>query len=608
MKPAIAYFESHNATIAVYDFDNDNLIILDLEKFSGKKHYQMFRPKVSTEYEKGTKKYHREKTRQSENFKYTEAFERNNAVVRKALHCLETEFGIKNEFSYFFNRLFGTVSFWDPNIVNASEYMEIDWNNILYPSKIRYDDLTKSCRHHIIHSYSTFGQSNFKEALCLSWDGMGDNSAFATVGMRENGEVEFFDEYIWSFSAVYNVVSRRIQETNSHFLIDGAGKVMGLSAYGKENEKTEKWMECLKKCSYYDSPEEPPTTARILTRNATKNAVDGYSWINESFNEHQIPEMLSGQEGYDFAYAGQKLLEESIIDIFDAQLEKKALEYSNNVVISGGVGMNVVCNQLLRKSFPNLNFFVGCCPGDAGLSFGLLYKFLIEKKLIPASKRFDISYAGTSISDSWAVENFLLNCPSGYVEVDAKDVAHLLRKGKIIGIIQGRHEIGPRALGNRSIICDPSFYDMKEVLNDKVKFREFYRPFAPMCRKEDVDKFFESPTYDNLEFMSYALDVREEYREKFPSITHIDGTARVQTITKEKNPFLYDVIGYTDGLIINTSFNRQGEPILNKLDDALEILNLTELDYLVFQEEGRYLLIQDPHFGIKPEEWRIIKK
>ena len=171
-------------------------------------------------------------------------------------------------------------------------------------------------------------------------------------------------------------------------------------------------------------------------------------------------------------------------------------------------------------------------------------------------------------------------------KITKKDIAKLIKDGKIIGLVYGDSEVGPRALGNRSIVCDPNIPDMKDILNSKVKFREWYRPFAPFCKKEDAHKYFDSPNFDNLEYMSYAPRVKVD---TLPSITHVDGTARLQTVTEESHSHFYELLTEFGKLsdtnvLLNTSFNIRGYPILSTIEDALYALENTEMDYVVIED------------------------
>jgi len=147
-------------------------------------------------------------------------------------------------------------------------------------------------------------------------------------------------------------------------------------------------------------------------------------------------------------------------------------------------------------------------------------------------------------------------------------------------LVYGDSEVGPRALGNRSIVCDPSIADMKDILNSKVKHRESYRPFAPFCKKEDAHKYFESRDFDNMECMSFAVKVKVD---TLPSITHVDGTARLQTVTKESHSHFYELLTEfgkisDTNVLLNTSFNTKGKPILSKISDAVKILDYVVID------------------------------
>jgi carbamoyltransferase len=170
--------------------------------------------------------------------------------------------------------------------------------------------------------------------------------------------------------------------------------------------------------------------------------------------------------------------------------------------------------------------------------------------------------------------------------LETEKLAQDLLEGKIVGVARGRAEHGARALGNRSILCNPSIPDMKDTLNEKVKHREWYRPFAPVVRLEDVSKYFEWE--GESRWMSFCPKVKEEWREKLAAITHIDGTARVQTVTREQNEWLYDLLTEFDringvGVLLNTSFNVDGKPILSSIKDAFKILESTQMDGLVIE-------------------------
>ena len=251
------------------------------------------------------------------------------------------------------------------------------------------------------------------------------------------------------------------------------------------------------------------------------------------------------------------------------------------ICVTGGCGLNILLNTRLVQEF-NKEVFVGPNPNDCGIALGMMLNVL--KPLEP----FDATYSGLELLDFNTVSQYLNDSNLPYTAKDSniEQLVDDLVKGEIIGVARGRAEHGPRALGNRSILCNPSIPDMKDVLNEKVKHREWYRPFAPVVRLEDVSKYFE---WDReARWMSFCPKVREEWREQLAAITHVDGTARVQTVTREQNEWLYDLLTAFEektgvGVLLNTSFNVDGKPILCTVKDAFKILESTEMDALLLE-------------------------
>jgi carbamoyltransferase len=376
-------------------------------------------------------------------------------------------------------------------------------------------------------------------------------------GMSDNGDDQFNP-------GAYGFVGRYISEIVGNDPLQSAGKIMGLSAYGKVREE---WIDPLK--SFY------------------KNAPQDY-WGKFYYLTHQLSQkmkltldykVLSGQDSYDLAATNQHVFEELCFSFIKKYIDK----YEMNVVFSGGCALNVLFNQKLFKYVRDkgLNLYVPPYPGDNGLSFGHYTSFQ-NLKCDPGP------YCGIDILDrNKIIDYYSKYNKEGKVKLTTVEtIVDLIKDGKIGGIIQGYSEVGPRALGNRSIICDPSISDMKNILNSKVKFREWFRPFAPVCREEDREIYFEDAFPS--EYMSFAPKVKESYRNLLPSITHEDGTARLQTVTKQQHELFYDILTEIRnrdliGVIMNTSFNIRGKPILTSIDDAFEVLETTELDFIVVE-------------------------
>ena len=246
------------------------------------------------------------------------------------------------------------------------------------------------------------------------------------------------------------------------------------------------------------------------------------------------------------------------------------------LLLAGGCALNILLNTKLKETLDR-EVFIPPNPNDCGIALGMM---LLN---IKPNTAVDITYAGIPILDKNKLM-MIAESHHGTKEVDINRVTDDLLNGKIIGVVRGNSEHGPRALGNRSIICNPSFPDMKNILNQKVKNREWYRPFAPVCRLDDVSKYFEFS--GESRWMGFCPKVKEEWRDKLVSITHVDGTARVQTVTREQNEFLYDLITEFEkksgiGVILNTSFNVNGKPILSTYDDAVKVFKTTQMDRLL---------------------------
>jgi carbamoyltransferase len=246
--------------------------------------------------------------------------------------------------------------------------------------------------------------------------------------------------------------------------------------------------------------------------------------------------------------------------------------------MTGGCALNVLVNEKVKCLYDR-PLYVPPNPHDGSLSLG--HMFLYRKP----TERVNITYSGLPLLGSRAGLNFFVTKYKAK-KVNKKEIAQLIKDGKILGLVYGDSEVGPRALGNRSIVCDPNIADMKDILNSKVKFREWYRPFAPFCKKEEAHKYFETRNFDNLEYMSYAPMVKVD---TLPSITHVDGSARLQTVTEESHPHFYELLTEfgkisETNVLLNTSFNIRGYPILSTIEDALYALNKTDMDYVVIED------------------------
>lgn len=287
---------------------------------------------------------------------------------------------------------------------------------------------------------------------------------------------------------------------------------------------------------------------------------------------------IEGQKAYDLAATHQHAFEQHFFKLAQPYLD----EYKDwPLCLVGGSALNVTLNTKLLEQRKG-NMFVPPNPNDCGISLGGI--FLHQKP----EKPVDVTYSGLPVLDERDLSYYLEKGQYILIPMGAELLANMLAQGLIIGVIQGHSEHGPRALGNRSILCTPTG-DMKKILNERVKHREWYRPFAPVVRLEDLDEYFDFAGKE-CRHMTYVATVKTKWRKKLPAITHEDNTARLQTVTEAQNPFLYRVLTEFNkkagfGVLLNTSFNVDGQPILTRLSDALAVLNNTQLDGVFYKNK-----------------------
>ena len=467
------------------------------------------------------------------------------ATVRNILlqcrNIASTEWGIVNDYEAVLVSSDGWVS--PPSMINDI---------------FNTDVVRTIARHHETHAASSFYKSPFDEALIISYDGGGDDGFFNVyrggpdgIKLIESIEADFGGAYLLCGSLL-----REVAEKSKHQLAL-SGKLMGLCAYGNIIEEYRSSF----KNFFFDKDYKKLAE---MTGLPLKNIDD--PWENPLENW-----VFEGQEAYDIAATAQAGFEDAFFSVLERYDSKLPL------VLTGGCALNVLVNEKI-KHLSKRPLYVPPDPHDGSLSLGHL--FLYRKP----SKRVDITYAGLPLIDNHRLKREIKNYDAK--KITKADVAKLLKEGNIIGFVYGGSEVGPRALGNRSIVCDPNIADMKDILNSKVKFREWYRPFAPFCKKEEAHKYFDSPNFDNLEYMSYAPKVKVD---TLPSITHADGTARLQTVTEESHSHFYELLTEfgkisETNVLLNTSFNIRGYPILSTIKDALYALNNTEMDYVVIED------------------------
>jgi predicted NodU family carbamoyl transferase len=467
--------------------------------------------------------------------------------------------------------------------------------------------------HHRRHLWCGYALSGFNKAIVLTQDGMGDGEHCVITTMNNREEVNkisylnrgglaynafsLLSVILWNSDKKFHYVrslqnSIRDYKKNRNkstalissfkYLLDSTGKGMGMSRF----EKPDQHFICTFSKQFYDiAIDVDYSINENKSQHSDVSIIFDYFEKSAKFYKEAIEysDILNKdiEERKQFAkwlmWVAQEELEKNTLSILHRISKDEYSEYDNNLVLSGGVALNVLLNEKIKTEFPFLNIYVPPNPGDDGLSLGIMMNYLDDIKVD------SLLYSGFPVIVNKKV--------SRGRKTSIREISDLLALGKIIGVIQGRSEIGPRALGNRSILADPKYINMREKINDKVKHREAYRPFAPVCRKEDASKYFDSVNYEGMEAMSFCPAIKSEYANVFPSIVHVDGTCRLQTVEEHTSPFLHELLSiHPTDILLNTSLNVAGKPLCSSLEQAFEILDDTELDYLVWQHNKEYYI------------------
>lgn len=436
--------------------------------------------------------------------------------------------------------------------------------------------------HHFCHAASAFFPTDYEDAAILTIDGAGEwtTSMLAHGKGNEIKKLSTVDTP-YSLGAFYQAVSRHL----GFKLIEGPGKLMGLASYGNGN--SEEYTKMRKLFTLTDDGGFKFDMSYFSYHYTRK------SGVSKKFTDLFGPSKAQGKDWTDHelnvAAAAQHIVEDVILHMVR---HLKKVTKSENLCIAGGVGLNSVTNGLIAKEGLFKNIFIQPAAGDSGTSLGSA--LLLNHAVLGRKRKYvmDTAFLGSGFGDAEyekAIKEFKLP----YVKTEKNYAAFAAKKlgeGKILGWFQGKMEFGPRALGNRSIIASPLVEDMKTVLNARVKFREGFRPFAAIVLEEDCGKYFDND-FPNP-YMLFVYNVRPEYLGKLPSITHVDNTVRIQTVNKTENPHMRELLeafkketGYS--VLVNTSFNIKGEPIVCTPQDAVHSFARADMDYLVI---GNYVV------------------
>ncbi|MEC4749193.1 carbamoyltransferase C-terminal domain-containing protein [Methylomicrobium sp. Wu6] len=426
--------------------------------------------------------------------------------------------------------------------------------------------------HHLTHAAAASYGSLFEDAACAVIDSFGEHGAMAFYRYR-NGGLERLYEARGAGTASLGLYYMKITELCGFDWLKGEEwKVMGLAPYGRLNEEL------------YALLQSTITLDGFAARHGGKDLFARIDRL-DAFKHERLDPI---EQAADLACTGQ---------VFFAEIVNRLLRHlhqvtqSDNLTLAGGCALNSSNNGRITRETPFKQVYIPSAPADDGCALGAAW--LAHYAAHPATstpKAIQTPYTGSFIADE-AIERLLRfnrtlsieHLPDTICDATAKRLA----AGQLVGWLQGRAEFGPRALGNRSILADPRFAEAQALINEKIKFRETFRPFAPSILHEFGPEYFEN--YQESPYMDKTLKIREAMRQPIAAVCHVDGTGRLQTVKKDWNPRFYQLIDCFRLLtgvpvLLNTSFNVMGKPLAHSLEDAIALFLTTGLDVLVIND------------------------
>ena len=464
---------------------------------------------------------------------------------------------------------------WDPlflsYIVNAPRQLTGGWPHHLqerFAGAKRADFRWHYVDHHLAHAASAYYPSPYDDAAVFTIDGRGER-ATTTYGHGRGARLETIGQVNMphSLGLLYEQVTDYLGFLHS----SDEYKVMALASYGKPA-----YMDFFHRIIQYEGD--------------GKYCFEPFD-LEKEFGPRRMKGGPYTQVHYDLAHSLQLALEETALKIVHWLHEATG---SPNLVMAGGVALNCVMNARIRDEGPFEHIWIQPAAGDAGTAMGAALWVDCNERGGRGSYEMKHAFLGPEYSEK-EIEEFLRWSKLSYRRADnlAEEAADLLAQDKIIGWFQGRMEFGPRALGARSILASPIHAEMQDRLNE-IKDREDFRPVAPVVIEEEAGGWFQDGGYSP--FMLFVYDVREEKKDQIPAVRHVDGTARIQTINREQNTPYYDLLRAFQKrtgvpVLVNTSFNTRGEPIVCSPRDAIECFWTSPLDALVI---GPFILEKEP--------------
>lgn len=440
----------------------------------------------------------------------------------------------------------------------------------------------KFYHHHDAHAASAYYASGFDEAMIMTVDGSGDGCS-TQLGYGKDGKLEMTERMLRpnSLGMFYSMITQYCGFTKE----SDEYKLMGLASYGDPTKVDLDWL--------LDTSVDYTLNTDYMVEIApgAPQPTRQQPLLSQGFIDKLGKARLRGEPFADHykhvAAAAQAKLEEALINLVTRLHKETGMR---KLCLAGGVALNCVANQKLAALDFVDEIYVQPASNDAGISLGCAYLAAVDTGI--TLQPMQSVYTGPEFTNK-EIEAALKLCGASYERVDdpAQAAAGLIALDQVIGWFQGRAEFGPRALGARSILGNAQNPDMQDLINQKIKFREEFRPFCPSVLSEDAGRYFEGATAA-AKHMTITCNVHENEQETIPAVTHVDGTARIQSVSKQDNPLFYSLLAHLkertgQGICINTSFNRNGEPMVLTPNDALATFAASGLDALVI---GNYIV------------------
>jgi carbamoyltransferase len=460
------------------------------------------------------------------------------------------------------------------------------------PLQLRFQE--HHLEHHIAHIASAYYCSPWERAAGFSYDGSGDFVSTMMAGCEGN-DIEVLERVYLphSLGSVYTMICEFI----GYSKYGDEGKVMGLAPYGMDTycSEMEKIVRSINGGFQLDLDYFKPLGSnqgmQILPDGTVRLARHFSERMEKVFGKARRPHSEITKRDMDLAYALQQRFEEIFFELLNRLYQRVPLE---NLAMAGGCALNSVANGKIFSQTPFRRTYIQPAAGDEGLAIGAALHTYHSVLKQPCRHELKHSYLGPEFSES-RIESALKSAGVDYRRLERvpllDTVSTKIAEGNVVGWFQGRMEWGPRALGNRSILAHPGLPNMKDVLNSRIKHREWFRPFAPSIMADHQHEYFE---HDHPSpFMLHVYKIRPEKRKLLCAVNHVDDTGRLQTVTRQENPMYYDLISafYKKTgvpVVLNTSFN-ENEPIVCTPEEAIDCFQRTRMDVLAI---GPFLVVK----------------